>query len=250
MSQLLEAPRADVTHADLATTSFPSRVQKLTNGDQWLDISDEFTEWLNSANAGWLNRGNLLGFEIGVREMPAGTSIVEVGSYLGLSTNLIGYYKRHHKRTERLVTCDCWSPYVPKNALPNPRDFAMFTKGTYINNIRMFSSQDLPWTIEATSDAFFAAWDKEVQTTDVLGRPLKLGGDIGFCYIDALHSFEASWKDFTNCDKHLVPGGLVLFDDSADQSNWGVKQTVAKIMQMPNYERVFKNPNYLFRKTH
>jgi hypothetical protein len=247
MSQLLESPRARPP-TELAPTSFPARTHKLRSGAEWLDISDDYTEWLNSANAGWLNRGNLLGFEIGVREMPAGTAMVEVGSYLGLSTNLIGYYKRHHKRTERLVTCDCWRPYVPKNALANPAAFGAFTRQTFINNIQMFSAPDLPWTIEATSDAFFDAWDQHVQTKDVLGRTIRLGGDIGFCYIDALHSFEASWKDFTNADKHLVPGGFVLFDDSSDDSNWGVKQTVAKILEMPNYELVFRNPNYMFRK--
>jgi hypothetical protein len=228
--------------------AFPAREKRLPSGATWLDISNEFTEWLCSANAGWLNRGNLLGFEIGVRELPVDTAIVEIGSYLGLSTNLIAYYKRQHSRQERMVTCDCWRPYVPKDALPNPSAFSAFTRQTYIQNIQMFSSQDLPWTIEATSDVFFESWRRKLKARDVLGRPIALGGPIGFCYIDALHSYEASWKDFSNADQYLVPGGHVLFDDSSDDSNWGVKQTVARIAQLPNYELVFKNPNYMFRK--
>ncbi len=234
--------------ADLVASPVPGKKKSLPSGATWTDISNEYTEWLCSANAGWLNRGNLLGFEIGARCMPEGTHIVEVGSYLGLSTNLIGYYKRMHGRTEKMVTCDCWRPYVPKDALPNPAHFSGFTRQTYIQNIRMFSSTDLPWTIEATSDAFFQHWNQGTQTRDVLGRPIQLGGPIGFCYIDALHSYEASWKDFKNTDQALVVGGFVLFDDSSDDSNWGVKQTVAAISQMPNYELVFKNPNYMFRK--
>ena len=230
------------------TPSFAAVMRTLPSGAEWFDISNAYTQWLNSANAGWLNAGNLLGFETGIRTLPEGTSIVEVGSYLGLSTNLIGYYKRIHGRTERLITCDCWSPYVPKGALPNSAAFAAFTRNTFIANIKMFSSQDLPWTVERTSEAFFDAWHNNQRSTDVLGRPVELGGPIGFCYIDAVHSFEASWKDFSNCDRHLVVGGSALFDDSSDDSNWGVKQTVAKILAMPNYELVMQNPNYMFRK--
>lgn len=234
--------------AELLSTAPAGKRRPNPSGTMWTDISNEYTEWLCSANAGWLNRGNLLGFEIGTRCMPAGTNIVEIGSYLGLSTNLIAYYKRLHGRTEKTVTCDCWRPYVPKGALPNPGLFGAFTKQTYIQNIRMFSANDLPWTVEATSDDFFEHWKRGTQARDVLGRPMQLGGPIGFCYIDALHSYEASWKDFTNADASLVAGGFVLFDDSSDDSNWGVKQTVAAIAQMPNYELVFKNPNYMFRK--
>lgn len=242
MTALLDLPPAP------PAPTFPAVTKRLPSGAEWLDISNPYTQWLNSANAGWLNAGNLLGFETGVRTCPPGTSMVEVGSYLGLSTNLISYYKRVHGRTERLVTCDCWSPYVPKDAVPNPQLFKQFTKQTYIANIQMFSSTDLPWTVEATSDAFFGAWDQQRVTADVLNRRLQLGGPIGFCYIDALHSYEASWKDFSNCDKHLVVGGSVLFDDSSDESNWGVKQTIARIKTLPNYELVLQNPNYMFRK--
>jgi hypothetical protein len=233
---------------DVQPSDLPKAVRRLPSGAEWVDISDEFVNWLCSANAGWLNRGNLLGFAEGVRNMPPGTNIVEIGSYLGLSTNLISYYKRKFNRTERTVTCDCWSPYVPNGALPIPRRFGPFTKQTYVRNIMMFSSENLPWTIEARSDEFFASWKAATTTKDVLGRDLTLGGPIGFCYIDALHSYEASQADFRNCDQHLVPGGYVLFDDSSDDSNWGVKKTVAEIMQMPNYELVCKNPNYFFRK--
>jgi len=81
--------------------------------------------------------------------------------------------------------------------------------------VKMFSGNDLPHTIELLSDPFFAAWDRRDARIDVFGRTTRLGGPIAFCYIDGDHAYAQSRRDFENVDRHLVPGGFILFDDSA-----------------------------------
>ena len=59
------------------------------------DISDEdeYVEWLCFANAGMLDRGNLYCFDYAIRNLPSSAPLIEIGSFCGLSTNLITYYK-------------------------------------------------------------------------------------------------------------------------------------------------------------
>jgi hypothetical protein len=45
-------------------------------------------------------------------------------------------------------------------------------KNKFIRSIRMFSPDDLPYTVEAISDQFFAIWNDRKDVTDVLGGAL------------------------------------------------------------------------------
>ncbi len=121
-------------------------------------------------------------------------------------------------------------------------------RSSYLRNIQTFSQYDLPYTVEMFSDEFFGAWTQGQTHTDVLGRSLQLGGPISFCYIDGNHSYEFAKRDFENTDRFLEVGGLVLFDDSGDNSNWEVRKVVSDIMAGGRYEVIANNPNYLFRK--
>ena len=82
----------------------------------------------------------------------------------------------------------------------------------------------------------------------MFGRETQLGGPIAFCFIDGNHSYEFARRDFENTDRHLQPGGFILFDDSGDGSDWGVCKVVAEVAATGRYELIATNPNYLFKK--
>jgi hypothetical protein len=246
MSTLLEAP--PVPSADPSWDSFQAARQKPA-----INISDEFVGWLCYANPGMLNRGNLYCFDLAIKNLPTDDPILEIGSFSGLSTNLITYYKKLNGRTNPLFTCDKWLFEGGNGTLGltdiSHNEYREFVKSNYLRNIQFFSRRDLPWTIELLSDEFFEAWMRREPVRDVLERPIKLGGKFSFCYIDGAHTYEQSKRDFENCDANLVRGGFILFDDSADGTPWEVCQLMKEIVdERADYELVTKNPNYLFRK--
>jgi hypothetical protein len=221
--------------------------------DGLIDISNAYVNWVCFANAGMLNRGNLYSFDYAIRNLPSPAPIVEIGSFCGLSTNLLTYFKEKHGVRNRLITSDKWEfegreESCLGDSLITHLDYRAFVKESYVRNIRMFSRADLPYTVEMLSDEFFEAWRRGDEVNDVLGRAVKLGGPVSFCYIDGNHTYEYARRDFENCDEFLDRGGFVLFDDSADGSGWEVCELVKEIEAAGKYELVIKNPNYLFRK--
>ena len=219
-----------------------------------IDIADEYVNWLCFANPGMLDRGNLYSIDLAIRNIPADSAIVEIGSFCGLSTNLLSYYKQKHGAANPLFTCDRWdferpadNPMLGESTVPHA-EYRDFVRESFMRNVRMFSRPDLPHTIEATSDEFFAAWDKGGESEDVFGRRVKLGGPIGFAYVDGNHSYEFAKRDFENCARFLAPGGYILLDDSADGSGWEVCRVAAEAAADSRYELAAKNPNYMFRK--
>jgi hypothetical protein len=220
-----------------------------------IDISNEYTRWLCFANAGMLDPANLYCFDHAIRNLPDESPIVEIGSFCGLSTNALTYYKEKHGMKNRLINCDRWvfegsekGRMLGDHPSLTHAGYRDFVKSTYMRNVRMFSGGDLPFTIELFSDEFFDAWRESRELVDVFERPIRLGGSISFCYVDGNHCYEYVKRDFQNCDEFLVPGGFIFFDDSADDSGREVCKLVAEVKRSGKYELVIKNPNYLFRK--
>ena len=60
--------------------------------------------------------------------------------------------------------------------------------------------------------------------------------------------YEQALKDFENVDRWLQPGGFVLFDDSADWTDWGSHRAAREAALRANYEIVDRGPNYCIRK--
>jgi hypothetical protein len=112
----------------------------------------------------------------------------------------------------------------------------------------MFSGFNPPYTIEELSDVFFELWAENAEVNDVLGRSIRLGGSISFCYIDGNHQYENVKRDFENVHKYLELDGFILFDDSADGVPAGSATLMKQIVKHQSYELVIKNPNYLFRR--
>jgi hypothetical protein len=219
-----------------------------------LHITDEYVEWLCFANAGMLDRGNLYCFDFAIRNLPSNAPILEIGSFCGLSTNLLTHYKEVHGVKNRLITCDKWEfegsakELISEATSLKHSEYKAFVKDTFMRNARMFSRHDLPYTVEKLSDEFFEAWSREDTVQDVFGRNLKLGGPLSLCYVDGNHTYEYVKRDFQNCDAVLEKGGFILFDDSADGSKWEVCRVIREIKARRDYEVVKRNPNYLFRK--
>ena len=221
-------------------------------GISYIDLTNDYIAYLSFVNAGMLNKGNLLCFDHAMRNLPSGNPIVEIGSFCGLSTNLLCYFRQKHGKTNPIFNCDRWEFEGAEGNVGDTdishADYRSFVRETYIRNVKMFSRPTVPSTVEMLSDDFFTAWGRGETVTDVFGRPARLGGPISFCYIDGNHEYKFAKSDFQNTDRFLEPGGFVLFDDSADGSHWEVCRVVEEVKQMANYELVVKNPNYLFRK--
>ena len=218
------------------------------------NISDEFVDWLCFANAGMLDRGNLYLMDYAMQRLPSSAPLLEIGTFCGLSTNLLTHFKRKYGVSNRLITCDKWEFEKPgkdsDNIGSSPvlfSEYKTFVRDSFIRNAKMFSGNDLPFTIEATSDEFFRAWNGNKTTQDVFGRPLTLGGPISFSYIDGAHTYEAVKKDFLNCDAVLDVGGFLLFDDSTVEM-FGVRNLMPEILETGRYQLIDTNPNHLYQK--
>ncbi len=239
----------EISIADLYK-DFP--VNKTPSGHTYINVMDDYIAYLSFVNAGMLNKGNLLCFDYAIRNLPSNNPIIEIGSFCGLSTNLLAYFKQRHGATNPIFNCDRWefegaAGNVGESSISHDQ-YRTFARDSYLRNVKMFSREELPHTVEKLSEDFFAAWAAESVTTDVFGRPAHLGGPISFCYIDGNHSYDCAKSDFQNTDRFLEPGGFILFDDSADGSQWEVCRVIEEVKQLKNYRMVTKNPNYLFQK--
>jgi len=219
-----------------------------------IDVSDEYINWLCFANAGMLERGNLYCFDLAISNITGDAPILEIGTFCGLSTNIITYYKQQNGLKNRLITVDRWEfEGAAKGGTLGASQitheaYANFVKETFIRNVRMFSGDDLPYAIEMLSDEFFSYWEKGAEVVDIFSRSIGLGGPVSFCYIDGNHSYEYALRDFENCDRWLLPGGFILFDDSSDRSGFEVTRVAKEVHRSKRYDTVAKNPNYLFQK--
>lgn len=230
------------------------QLQKLRGEIFKKNSTDDFIRWLRFANAGMLNSGNIYCMEYAVKNIPPGHPVLEIGSFCGLSTNVILYFLYKYKKTNPVFSCDKWifegageGRRVGNGPVLHP-DYRDFVKETFIRNIEFFSGDRKPYTIEAFSDEFFKKWSEKALVKDVFGRETRLGGKIGFCYIDGNHQYEFARGDFENTDRFLEPGGFILFDDSYDGNRFGLSRLMKEIKKQKPYELVMKNPNYLFKK--
>jgi len=203
---------------------------------------------------GFLSPGNIRAFDYAVRHMPAEGAIVEIGSLFGLSTNMISYLTSKHHRNNLFFTCDPWAfEGAGKKPFgdyfdPGSKAYRDYAKNIFIMNVELFGRGREPHTIEAYSHEFFELWRSGSTAEDVFGRSVTLGGPISFAYIDGAHAYDAAKGDFLGVDEQLLPGGFILFDDSADSSSFEVSRVAAEVKQNSSYELMFKTPNYFFRR--
>jgi hypothetical protein len=227
----------------------------------FIDASDEFIEHLCWVNPGFLHRGNVHAISYSIKNMPPQTSIIEVGVFCGLSTNVIAYFRKLHNREDSLIfNTDIWQlyGYDPIQQIGTTevtkKQYRNHLIATYQSNVEFFSKSKNISTFEMHSDIFFDSWGKALTTTDLRGQGIQLGGPIGFAYIDGSHLYNQVKADFLNVKDKLANGAFILFDDSADEvyipNDCEVSALMKEIIRdyAHEFELVFKNPNYLFQK--
>lgn len=220
-------------------------------------LNDHYLNWLRFANPGMIDNGNIIALDHAIKHMPTQGAIIEIGTFCGLSTNIITHLQRRHNRTHQpLITCDPWQ-FEGADTPDTPMSNSGITFGEYRKhilqtckqNLQAFSRNQLPCTIETTSNTFFHHWQNHHTQTDIFHRTIQLGGPIALAYIDGDHRYEQVKQDFQNVHTHLQPHGFILFDDSADNSQWEVCQLMQEIQnEIPQYKLIHKYPNHLYQK--
>ncbi|MBX7241979.1 MAG: class I SAM-dependent methyltransferase [Bacteroidia bacterium] len=225
--------------------------------------SDDFIKRIRSLviGEGMLKEGNIRLMNFAVKNMPAEGSVVEIGSYGGLSTNLIIYLMRKHKKSNSFFTCDAWvyegfndhlqeisDVHIDGRTDILRTDYSVYLKNAFINSTTFLSPQNLPYSFHMFSDLFFDNWHNCRSESDIFGRKVELGGNICFAYIDGGHSYEVAWKDFNNIAIHIVKGGFILLDDSADGENFGSAHMMTNIKKDKRFKVIAKSPTYLIQK--
>src|SRR5271157_4820246 len=71
-------------------------------------IEDEYINWLCFANAGMLDKGNIYCFDYAARNIHSNSVCVEIGSFCGLSANVIHYFLKKYNKDNRLICVDKW----------------------------------------------------------------------------------------------------------------------------------------------
>ena len=210
------------------------------------------------ATGGMLTQGNIDALYYALRETKAvDGSLLEIGSYCGLSSNVITFLKRHLEIAKPLFAIDPWDlveldqetlARVNEDLGLSRDQLAVFIRESYKTRVGFFSQADLPHAVQGFSNDVLAKWAKGETVTDQFGRDVALGGSIAFAFIDGDHSYQGAKDDFENVDRFLSVGGIILFDDSADSDNRGCEKAAREASRHPNYELVSKNPNYMIRK--
>jgi hypothetical protein len=214
---------------------------------------DEFATWMGYINPGMLGHGNMELFSHCIARLPSNAPIIEIGSFAGRSLNYIIHLLRKTGRTNEVFSVDHWGfddePLSEKIGGIVPFDsYREHVIETFRRNVMLFSADRLPHHIDLDSNAFFDAWEAKQTRVDFFGRTVQLGGPVAFAYIDGVHTYEQSMRDFRSIDRHLVSGGFIVFDDSADESNWESRLSAQEASKLPQYELIAKNPNYCIRK--
>lgn len=231
------------------------------------NLHDDYITRLQGSigGAGMLHPGNVYALDYAIRRAPAEGAILEIGSFAGLSTNVITWLLRKHQRLSTpFFCCDPWvyDGYHDKVRHDDAiymqhfegcehvtrEVYTRFIRESFIRNTQLFTPDALPHALHLESDLFFDAWKKEETYTDVFGRQVPLGGRLSFVYIDGDHSYEQARRDVENTLEYLLPGGLILLDDSADYWKYGSVRLAREMRRWKGLGLVMKNPNYLFVK--
>lgn len=211
-------------------------------------------------SAGMLHPGNVYLMECAIQNMPDNGAVVEVGLYGGLSTNLIIHLLQRYQRAAAFFGCDAWiyegyhdQAGQDKTGIDDrpdiPRDiYSAYIREAFMRATQLLSAGRLPGTCHCTFEDFYDQWAKQACATGVFQRTVQLGGPIAFAYIDGNHAYDFVRRDVENTARHLLPGGFMLLDDTADHLPFGSRRLAQEWNRRGDFELVKKNPNYLLRK--
>ena len=202
--------------------------------------------WLSFINPGMLVGSNIDLFAYCINRLPNNTgAVIEIGSFAGLSLNHLILLLKKAQRGNPVLSVDEWifeganfGHCIPGTSASFD-DYRRLAIETFRSNVMLFNGDRLPHHIELSSNKFFSSWNANEVMTDFFGRTAKLGGPIVFAYIDGAHTYEQSIRDFRNIDRHLVSGGFIVFDDSADNSDWGSRLSAEQASKHLSEHRIY-----------
>ena len=152
-----------------------------------------------------------------LEELPAPHAIVEVGSYCGRSTVVLGSAAQAHHPDARVYAIDPHDGVV--GALDQGLQSGPSTLGRFQRNVADAGLQDVVVTIQRRSCD--VAWNLPVS----------------MLFIDGLHDYANVSRDFHHFEAHVVQGGYVAFHDYASYYP-GVKTFVNELLASAGYEQV------------
>ena len=209
---------------------------------------------------GMLHVGNIYLMDYAIQHMPDDGIVLEIGSYAGLSTNVMLHLLEKHGKQHRFVGCDAWiyegfndhtgkiETHIDGKTEVSRKDYVAYIKTAFINATQLLHPNRKPFTCHLPSDAFFENWNTKNEFTDVFERTFSIQDEISICYIDGDHSYEQAKKDFENVAAKLKRNGFILLDDSADYLNFGSKHLMKDIKNDHRFKIIDSNPNYLIQK--
>lgn len=223
---------------------------------------DPFIERLGSTLIGrdMLHEGNIFLFNHGLKNIPDKGFILEIGSYAGMSANLINHLLTKHQKSRKIFSCDPWiyegfldknqgsSQFIDGRSDIERTSYNAYIKQAYMEACYLLSKHNLPYAFQYYSDDFFQFWKSTLEKKDLFDRTCQLGGSLAFTYIDGDHSYEQAKKDFDNTFELTVSGGFILLDDSGKGMPFGSAKLALELKGRNDIEVVFANPNYLLRK--
>ena len=214
---------------------------------------DPHVAWIRRATRGEIHYSLDHVLDRAVAELPGSEPVLEIGSFCGLSTNLIAYLLRKRGRSNSFFTTDPWTfeeevgETVPGSSIP-VTEYRALIQGQFKTNVAFWNRERPPHSFALSSDDFFVAWRDGQERTDLWGRSVKLGGPLAFCFVDGAHAAENVRRDFENVDAHLVAGGLILFDDSDPYGRYPHIYGIVEEALRGGYELLADYPAHLIRK--
>ena len=189
---------------------------KVTDAD--VEESPELRTALDVMEAvkGWFTReegGSL--YEAAARAVKVSPVFVEVGSWKGRSTMVLGYAAK--RRGAKLYAVD------PHEGDLHSQGKGIKTEGTleeFEKNVVAAGIRDVVTTVAKKS-------------TDVVWK--EENGKIGLLFIDGKHDYESVSKDFKHFEPHLHHDGYVAFHDYNEPD---VKRFVDEVVETGQYEPV------------
>lgn len=165
---------------------------------------------------GWFERVDALLFAAVDRSQRAAGltgDLMEIGTYMGRSAVLLGYFRR---RGERLVVCDPFgndARLSKDNAAEQTRWYPGLTRQAFERTFRRFHSR-LPEEIVAAPSATLE------ERRDDLAKSFRI------IHIDGSHEFEEVQRDIRLSRDLVAEGGMVVFDDVNARHTPGVAAAV------------------------
>jgi Methyltransferase domain len=218
-----------------------------------VQYESRYLNWMSFATAGMFHPGHRHLIDLAVLNLPTEDPVLEIGSFCGLSTNVIAYFLAKHGRRNAFFATDPWvfegeTETLPDSSIPFD-DYRALVREQFDRNVRFWSADRLPHAIPMASDEFFERWGWGETVEDVFRHKTLLGGPLAFCFIDGAHERGQVERDFRHVDELLVRGGFILFDDSDE---FGAFPQVHEVMRAAlaegRYELVAANPHHLLRK--